>query len=155
MDYPFPPAAASSLTLPVCLLAPPSMPLLGDCFPCVAVDLGKYVLYSSPLSRQAHWHTLLAMSFGGAGVSSLLMESIVETTTNVILDIKKRKHKHGVTSMHAGIQRIVRWRLSLRKNHCGIVFTSVTFTSTKMKSYRWRFDDDSASHTHNIKSCVI
>ncbi len=156
MDSAFLPAAASSPTLPVCLLAPPSMPLLGNCFPCVAVDLGKYVLYSSTLSRQARWRTSLVMSFGGAGVSSFLRKTFSTMTTNVILDmIKKRKHEHSITSMHAGIWRMVRWRLSLRKNCCGIVSTFVTFTSTKMKSYWRHFNVNSASHTHNIKSCVI
>ncbi len=53
MDSRFSPAAASAPSLPVCLLAPPSLPLLGNCFPCVTVDLGKYVLYSSTLSRRA------------------------------------------------------------------------------------------------------
>jgi hypothetical protein len=154
MDSPFPPAAASSPTLPVCLLAPPSMPLLGNCFPWVAVDLGKYVFYSSALCRQTRWRTSLAMSFGGAGVSLFLMEKLLTTTTHVILDIKKRKHEHSITSMHAGIRRMVRWRLSLCKC-CGIVSTSVTFTSTKMKSYRRHFDNDSTSNTHNIKSCWI
>ncbi len=91
MDYPFPPAAASSPTLPVCLLAPPSMPLLGNCFPCVAVDLGKYVLYSSALSWQACWRTSLAMSFGGAGVSLLLMESIVDNDNECDFGHKEKK----------------------------------------------------------------
>jgi hypothetical protein len=82
MDSLFPPTAASSPTLPVCLLTLPSMPLLGNCFPCVAVDLGKYVFYSSALSWQARWRTSLAMSFGGAGVSLFLMENIVNNNNN-------------------------------------------------------------------------
>jgi hypothetical protein len=59
MGSPFPPTAASAPSLPVCLLALPSMPLLGDCFPCVTADLGKYALYSSALSRRVHWRTSL------------------------------------------------------------------------------------------------
>ncbi len=77
MGFPIPPAAASAMSLPVCLLAPPSMPSLGNCFPCVTVNLGKYVLYSSALSWRAHWRTSLAVSFGGAGVSLFLMENII------------------------------------------------------------------------------
>ncbi len=76
MGSPFPPAAASAPSLPVCLLALPSMPWLGNCFPCVTVNLGKYVLYSSALSWRACWHTSLTMSFGGAGVTLFLMENI-------------------------------------------------------------------------------
>lgn len=60
----------SYLNLPVQLLAPPALPLLGDCFPCGSVDLGKYVLSSSALSQRACWRTLLAMLLGGAGKSS-------------------------------------------------------------------------------------
>jgi hypothetical protein len=71
-------AAASALSLPVCLLALPSMPLLGNCFPCVTVDLEKYVLYSSALSWRARWHTSLAMLFDGAGVLSFLMEDVAD-----------------------------------------------------------------------------
>jgi hypothetical protein len=78
MDSPFPPATAFSLTLSVCLLALPSMSLLGDCFPCITVDFGKYVFYSSALSWRARWHTSLAMSFGGAGVLLFLMKNIVD-----------------------------------------------------------------------------
>ncbi len=53
--------------LPVQLLAPPALPLLGDCFPLGSVDLGKYYLFASALSRRARWHTLLVMSLGCAG----------------------------------------------------------------------------------------
>ena len=70
MSSPFPPRATSSLNLPVQLLAPPAMPSLDDCFPCGSVDLGKYVLYSSALSRRSRWSTSLAMMLGGAGESS-------------------------------------------------------------------------------------
>ena len=57
MSSPFPPHATSSLNLPVQLLAPPALPSLVDCFPCGSVDLGKYFLYSSALSRRARWRT--------------------------------------------------------------------------------------------------
>ena len=67
MSSPFPPRATSSLNLPVQLLAPPALPLLGDCFPLGSVNLGKCYLYSSALSRRAHWRTLLAMLLGCAG----------------------------------------------------------------------------------------
>ncbi len=67
MSSPFPPGAASSLNIPVQLLAPPALSSLGDCFPHGSVDLGKYFLYSSTLSRKARWRTSLAMSLGGAG----------------------------------------------------------------------------------------
>jgi hypothetical protein len=71
MSSPFPPRATSSLNLPEHqLLAPPVLPSLGDCFPCGSVDLGKYFLYSSALSRRARWRTSLVMSLGGAGLSS-------------------------------------------------------------------------------------
>jgi len=70
MSCPFLTRATSSLNLPVQLPAPPALPSLGDCFPCRSVDLGKYFLYSSALSRRARWHTLLAMLLGGAGESS-------------------------------------------------------------------------------------
>ncbi len=69
MSSPLPPRATSSLTLPGHLLAPPALPSLGDCFPCGSIDLGKYFLYSSALSRRARWGTSLAMSLGGAGES--------------------------------------------------------------------------------------
>ena len=52
-----PPRATSSLNLPVQLLAPPALPSFVDCFPCGSVDLGKYFLYSSALSRRACWRT--------------------------------------------------------------------------------------------------
>ena len=67
MISPFPPRARSSLNHPVQLLAPPALPSLGDCFPLGSVNLGKYYLYSSALSRRARWWTLLAMSLGCAG----------------------------------------------------------------------------------------
>jgi hypothetical protein len=67
------------------------MPLLGDCFPCAAVDLGKYNLYSSALSRQARWRTSLAMSFGGAGVSSFLIENIVDDDNECDFGHKEKK----------------------------------------------------------------
>jgi hypothetical protein len=62
-----------------------------NCFPCVAVDLGKYVLYASALSRQAHWRTSLAMLFGGAGVSSFLMENIVDDDNKCDFQHKGKK----------------------------------------------------------------
>ncbi len=67
MSTPFPPRAMASLNLPVQLLAPPALPLLGECLPLGSVDLGKYYLYSSALSRRACWRTSLAMSLGCAG----------------------------------------------------------------------------------------
>jgi hypothetical protein len=63
----FPPAASSSLPLPICLQAPPAIPSLGDCFPRGSIDLCKYVLYSSALRQRARWRTSLALSFGGHG----------------------------------------------------------------------------------------
>ena len=65
----FPPAASSSLPLPICYRSPPAIPSLGDCFPCGSIDLGKYVLYSSALRQRARWHTSLALSFGGHGTT--------------------------------------------------------------------------------------
>ena len=56
----FPPAASSSLPLPICYRSPPVIPSLGDCFPCGSNSLGKYVLYSSALRQRARWHTSLA-----------------------------------------------------------------------------------------------
>ena len=50
MSSPSPSCATSSLNLPVQLLAPPTLPSLGDCFLLGSVDLGKYYLYSSALS---------------------------------------------------------------------------------------------------------
>ena len=76
MSSPFPPGAMSSLSLPVQLLALPTLPSLGDCFPHGSVDLGKYFLYSSALSRSARWSTLLAMSLGGDGESSFGIGSV-------------------------------------------------------------------------------
>jgi hypothetical protein len=131
------------------------MPSLGDCFPCVAVDLGKYVFYSSALSWQARWHTSLAMLFGGAGVSSFLMENIDDDDNACDFGHKEKKTRTQRYIYACRDTEDGRWRLSLRKNHCGIISTSVTFTSTKMKSYRRCFDNDSTSHTHNIKSCWI
>jgi hypothetical protein len=87
----FPPTAASAPSLPVCLLAPPSMPSLGNCFPCVTVKLGKYVLYSSALSRRARWRTSLAMLLGGAGVSLFLMENIVDDNNACDFGPKEKK----------------------------------------------------------------
>ncbi len=69
----FPPAALSSLPLPISLLAPPVIPSLSDCFPCGPIDLGKYVLYSSALRQRARWRTSLSMSFGGPGMLPFLM----------------------------------------------------------------------------------
>ena len=65
MSSMFPPAASSSLPLPICLRAPPAIPSLGDCFPRGSIDLCKYVLYSSALRQRARWRTSLALSFGG------------------------------------------------------------------------------------------
>jgi hypothetical protein len=45
MSSMFPPAAPSSLPLPIRLRAPPVIPSLGDCFPCGSINLGKYVLW--------------------------------------------------------------------------------------------------------------
>ncbi len=70
----FPPVGSSSIPLPNGLLAPPTMPSLGDCFPCGSVDLGKYVLYSSALSRRVHWRTSLAMSMCGQGMPPFLID---------------------------------------------------------------------------------
>jgi len=67
MSSPIPPSATSSLNFPVQLLALLALPSLGDCFPHGSVDLGKYFLYSSALSRRACWRTSLAMSLRGAG----------------------------------------------------------------------------------------
>jgi hypothetical protein len=67
MSSPFSPCVTSSPNLPVQLLAPTTLPLLGDCFPLGSVDLGKYYLYSFALSRRARWGTLLVMSLGCAG----------------------------------------------------------------------------------------
>ncbi len=64
MSLPFPTNVSSSMPLSVCLLAPPAMPSLSDCFPCASVDLGKYVLYSSALSRQARWCSALIITVG-------------------------------------------------------------------------------------------
>jgi hypothetical protein len=88
MSSPFPPRATSSLNLPVQLLAPPAMPSLDDCFPCGSVDLGKYVLYSSALSRRSRWRTLLAMMLGGAGESSF---RIGYAADNNSVDLPKQK----------------------------------------------------------------
>ncbi len=74
MSLLFPTDALSSLPLSVHLLAPPAMPSLINCFPCASVDLGKYVLYSSALSRQVRWHTSLAMLVGGLGMLPILMD---------------------------------------------------------------------------------
>jgi len=65
----FPPAASSSLPLPICLQAPPAIPSLGDCFPRGSIDLCKYVLYSSALRQRGRWRTSLALLFGGHGTS--------------------------------------------------------------------------------------
>jgi hypothetical protein len=70
----FLPAASSSIPLPNGLLAPPTMPSLGDCLPCGSVDVGKYVPYSSALSRRVYWCTSLAMSMCGQGMSPFLMD---------------------------------------------------------------------------------
>ena len=63
----FPPAASSSLPLPICLRALPAIPSLGNCFPHGSIDLCKYVLYSSALRQRVRWRTSLALSFGGHG----------------------------------------------------------------------------------------
>jgi hypothetical protein len=73
-----PPRVASSLNLPVQLLAPPALPLLGDCFPLGSVDAGKYYLYSSALSRRARWRTSLAMSLGCAGELSFGIGNVAD-----------------------------------------------------------------------------
>jgi hypothetical protein len=91
MGSPFPPAMSSSPSLPGCLLAPPSMPSLGNCFPCVTVDLGKYVLYSSALSWRVPLRTSLAMSFGGAGVLSLLMDDVADNNNSYDFQPKEKK----------------------------------------------------------------
>jgi hypothetical protein len=62
-----PPAASSSLPLPICYRSPPVIPCIGDCFPCGSINLGKYVLYSSALRQRARWHTSLALLFDGHG----------------------------------------------------------------------------------------
>jgi hypothetical protein len=67
------------------------MPSLGKFFPCVSVDLDKYVLYSSALSQQACWRTSLVMLFGGAGVSSFLMENIADNDNECGFGHKEKK----------------------------------------------------------------
>jgi hypothetical protein len=67
-----PPAASSSLPLPISLRAPPVIPSR-NCFPCGSINLGKYVLYSSALRQRACWHTSLSISFGGPGMLPFLM----------------------------------------------------------------------------------
>jgi len=62
-----PPAASSSLPLPIYLRAPPAIPSLRNCFPCGSIDLCKYVLYSSTLRQRARWRTSLALLFSGHG----------------------------------------------------------------------------------------
>ncbi len=148
----YPPRATSSLTLPGHLLAPPALPSLGDCFPCGSVDLGKYFLYSSALSRRARWRTSLTMLLGGAGESSFGIGYFANEDDASDFQQKEKKRERSVTSMHRGIRKMDRWRLSLRKNRCGIVFTSKIFTLTKMWSYRRHFVTISASHTNNILS---
>ena len=64
------------------------MPSLDDCFPCGSVDLGKYVLYSSALSRRSRWRTSLAMMLGGAGESSF---GIGYAADNDSVDLPKQK----------------------------------------------------------------
>jgi hypothetical protein len=87
----FPPRAKSSLNLPVQSLAPPALPSLVDCFPCGSVDLGKYYLYSSALSRRACWRTLLAMLLGGAGESSFGKGYAADNETDASAFLSKEK----------------------------------------------------------------
>ena len=86
-----PPCATSSLNLPVQLLAPPALPSLVDCFPCGSVDLGKYVLYSSALSRRLQWHMSLAMTVGGAGESSFGIGYAADNDTDAASVPKEKK----------------------------------------------------------------
>jgi hypothetical protein len=67
------------------------MPSFGDCFPCVAVNLDKYLFYFSALSWRTRWRTSLAMSFGGAGVSLFLMEIIVDDNNACNFGHKEKK----------------------------------------------------------------
>jgi hypothetical protein len=111
------------------------MPSLGNCFPCVAVDLGKYVLYTSALSRQVRWHTSLAMLFGRAGVSLFLMENIVDDDNESDFGHKEKKTR---------TQRYIYARRDMKDGPLEIIppqeslwyhFYIRNFTSTKMKSY--------------------
>jgi len=83
MSSSFPPDATSSLNIPVQLPTPPALPSLGDCFPHVSVNLGKYFLYSSALSRRARWRTSLAMWLGGAGESSFGIGYVADDDVDV------------------------------------------------------------------------
>ena len=67
------------------------MPSLGDCFLCGSVNLGKYVLYSSALSRRACWCTSLAMLLGGAGESLLLMNDVANHNDTYDFGPKEKK----------------------------------------------------------------
>jgi len=97
----FPPGATSSLNFPVQLMAPPALPSLGDCFPHGSVDLGKYFLYSSALSRRAHWRTSLTMSLGGAGESSFGIGYVADNDVDASdslphpLDLSRRRWLEG------------------------------------------------------------
>ena len=92
MSTPFPPRETSSLNLPVQLLAPPALSLLGDCFPLGCVDLGKYYLYSSALSRRARWRTSLAMSLGCAGELSYGIGYVATADVNAS-DFRPKENK--------------------------------------------------------------
>ena len=114
MSSPFPPCMTSSLNLPVQLLAPPALPSLVDCFPCGSMDLGKYFLYSSALSRRAHWRTSLVMSSGGAGESSFRIGYVAnndidtsEKTTRTQCYIYARKDTDQVLRLDLGLLDLV------------------------------------------------
>ena len=126
----FPIAASSSIPLPNGLLAPPTMPSIGDCFPCGSVDSGKYVLYSSVLSRRVCWRISLAMSICGQGISPFLW-----TTTQATLPhLESQTLARSISSMHGGTPRMNRWRVFLQRIQCGINFMSAFFISLKMQN---------------------
>jgi hypothetical protein len=72
------------------------------------------------------------MMLGGAGELSFGIGYAADNETDASDLPNEKNRERSITSMHGGIPRTDHWRLSLRKNRCGIDFTSKIITSTKM-----------------------
>ena len=105
----FPPAASSSLPLPISLRAPPVIPSLGDCFPCGSIYLGKYVLYSSALRQRARWRTSLAMSFGGQGtmLPFLMADNAVDADAHRVSKMRTQRFVYAQQDTEDGPLEII------------------------------------------------
>ena len=137
------------MTVPNSLLALPTMPSLGNCFPCGSVNLGKYVIYSSALSWRVCWRTSIAMSMRGQGMSPFLMD---DNAGNAAAPrVPKTRTQHFIYARRDtkdGPLEIIP-----PKDSMWYTFMSAILISTKMQSSRRHFAIASAFRTRNTSNC--